>query len=399
MRAPFIVLLILLIINAAIDAYIYIQSRRRCHNQIWGRLQLFTAIFLAAAMIVEMSLPAKRGDEMLLLGKMWLLFAYLSIYLPKYLAVAFDLVSYIPKLWKGKRLKAVTCGGIVVAIITFAALWWGALINRYQIHVNEVGVSIPSLPKKFDGLRIAQFSDLHTGTFNADTTFVSRLVDKINSLKPDVIVFTGDIVNRRSDEMAPFTGTLSRLHAPMGVYAVLGNHDYGDYWKWESDEAKQRNMQILFGLYDRTGIRLLRNQTAWLRSGNDSIALIGVENIGDPPFKTYGSLLTAYPTPEDSYTKILLSHNPQHWVDSISGRSNINIPLTLSGHTHAMQIEACGISPAVFRYDTWGGLYHDIDNRNTLYVNIGAGTVGIPMRVGATPEITLLTLKAGNAPQ
>ena len=147
MRAPFIVLLILLIINAAIDAYIYIQSRRRCHNQIWGRLQLFTAIFLAAAMIVEMSLPAKRGDEMLLLGKMWLLFAYLSIYLPKYLAVAFDLVSYIPKLWKGKRLKAVTCGGIVVAIITFAALWWGALINRYQIHVNEVGVSIPSLPK------------------------------------------------------------------------------------------------------------------------------------------------------------------------------------------------------------------------------------------------------------
>lgn len=131
---------------------------------------------------------------------------------------------------------------------------------------------------------------------------------------------------------------------------------------------------------------MLRNQTAWLRSGNDSIALIGVENIGDPPFKTYGSLLTAYPTPEDSYTKILLSHNPQHWVDSISGRSNINIPLTLSGHTHAMQIEACGISPAAFRYDTWGGLYHDIDNRNTLYVNIGAGTVGIPMRVGATPK-------------
>ncbi len=222
---------------------------------------------------------------------------------------------------------------------------------------------------------------------------MSRLVDHINSLDPDLIVFTGDIVNRKTDEITPFVEVLGRLHAPDGVIAILGNHDYGDYMTWPSDEAKRENMQMLYDTYDTAGINLLLNQTEWIRRGNDSIAIIGVENIGDPPFPIYGSLSKAYPIPGDSTTKILLSHNPAHWVDSISGNDKARIQLTLAGHTHAMQIEMFGISPAALRYKTWGGLYADSHERHQLYVNIGAGTVGMPMRLGATPEVTLLTLR------
>lgn len=272
-------------------------------------------------------------------------------------------------------------------------MWWGATINRFHIDVNRVEVHVDGLPEEFEGITIAQFSDLHTGTFGTDTTFVGKLVDRINSLHPDIIVFTGDIVNRSSDEMRPFTTVLNRLHAPEGVYAILGNHDYGDYHNWPSAESKQANMNELYCLYSLTSMKLLRNETTWLHRGNDSIALIGVENIGDPPFTIYGSLTQAYPNLQDSNAKILLTHNPQHWVDSISSDPKANVALTLSGHTHAMQIEVAGISPAALRYQTWGGLYNAPDGHRHLYVNIGTGTVGIPMRLGATPEITLITLR------
>ena len=141
------------------------------------------------------------------------------------------------------------------------------------------------------------------------------------------------------------------------------------------------------------GWRLLCNEHVFIHSGADSLALIGVENVGDPPFKNYGSLENAYPNLSDKVTKILLSHNPAHWVDDIADNDSIDIALTLSGHTHAMQIEMLGMSPAKFRYDTWGGLYKDGSGNHKLYVNIGSGTVGMPMRLGATPEITVITLR------
>jgi len=383
----------MLIANGIIDLYIYIQARHRCRDTRWSRLQLITAIALAVGLIVEICLPAKRGGDTQLLGKMWLLFAYLTIYFPKYIAVVFDILASLPKLWTAHRIKPLTITGIILGGATFVAMWWGALVNRFNIHVNEVEIAVPALPTQFNGMRIVQFSDLHTGTFGNDTTYVSRLVDKINGLHPDVIVFTGDIVNRRSEEMIPFVDILSRLTAPLGVYAILGNHDYGDYMHWHTEADKEANMRLLYDLYSDTGIKLLRNETHWLHNGTDSIALIGVENIGDPPFKTYGSLKASYPDVADPHTKILLSHNPQHWVDSICHNPQSNIALTLSGHTHAMQIEVAGISPAAMRYETWGGLYAGNINNRKLYVNIGCGTVGLPMRVGATPEITVITLQ------
>lgn len=394
MRAPLAALLTILIVNAAVDAYIYFQARRRCHNPLWSRAQLVLSVFFAVTLVAVICLPARSGSDTWLLSKMWLLFAYLSFYLPKYVAVVADLIASVPRLWHKKRCRPLTVAGITLGIVIFGAMWWGALINRFNIQTNEVEVKVDGLPEAFDGMKILQFSDLHTGTLAADTTYVSHLVDEINAATPDLILFTGDIVNRHSSELEPFVQVLARLRGPEGKYAILGNHDYGDYMKWDSDSLKQENLSLLYRLYDRTGLKLLRNETAWLRRGNDSIALIGVENIGDPPFKTYGSLAASYPDITDGVAKILLTHNPQHWVDSISSDPGANIALTLSGHTHAMQIEVAGITPAAIRYPTWGGLYADPSGKRKLYVNIGCGTVGLPMRVGATPELTLITLRA-----
>lgn len=394
MRAPFLILLIILLISIAADLYIYIQCRRRCRSRVWCRLQAVTAILLMTLMVVEMLLPAKEGSDNALRTKMWVLFGYVSVYLPKYLAIICDLLASLPRLWHHRRMKWLTVSGIVLSIALFPAMWWGALINRYHLQVREVTVEIPSLPASFEGTRLVQFSDLHTGTFGTDTTFVSLLVDRINELHPDATMFTGDIVNRRSEEMLPFVGVLSRLRAPMGVYAILGNHDYGDYYNWPSASSKAENMELMYRLQRYMGWRLLRNECNWLHRGNDSIALIGVENVGDPPFHIYGDLAASYPGDmADDNFKILLSHNPAHWAQDIKDNPANNIALTLSGHTHAMQISAFGASPAVFRYPTWGGMYADADSLRRLYVNIGTGEVGIPARIGATPEITLFTLR------
>ncbi len=394
MRLPITPMIIVILINILVDSYIYRLLKHRCRSLLPSRIQLWSAIALAIAIIVTILLPRRNCSNSTLLLIMWLLYGYFAFYIPKYLFVVFDLIAKIPRLFHGHRLRWLTCAGWIVAALTFVTLWWGALINRFGIDVREVTVKIQDLPADFDGYKIVQFSDFHVGTFGNDTSYVAKVVDRINSLDPDLIVFTGDIVNSKTAELSPHIAPLSRLKAREGVYSILGNHDYGDYSNWPSDFAKRQNMEDMYRLQKQMGWKLLLNETAMLRHGNDSIALIGVENIGDPPFHVYGSLKKAYPNPGDSIVKILLTHNPAHWVDSISERKDVNIPLSLSGHTHAMQMEVMGWSPAKYRYPTWGGLYNDEDSTHQLYVNIGVGCVGLPARIGATPEITLITLKA-----
>ncbi|WP_300502220.1 metallophosphoesterase [uncultured Duncaniella sp.] len=393
MRLPLVPLFVFLIINIFVDTYIYKALKRRCRSLLPRRVQLWTAIALFILIIAVICMPRRNCSNATLMAIMWMLFTYLSVYISKYIFVIIDLIAKIPVLFKKKRVKWLSVCGATLGVIVFGAMWWGALINRFRIDVKEVTVVIPDLPDAYDGYRIAQFSDMHVGTFGNDTTFVSTFVDRINSLNPDLIVFTGDIVNSKTEELPPQVGPFSRLDAPDGVYSILGNHDYGDYSEWPSAEAKKANMDRLKELQAAMGWRLLLNETAMLHHEGDSIALIGVENIGDPPFKVYGSLTRAYPQLGDSVTKILLTHNPAHWVDSIADNPAMRVPLSLSGHTHAMQIELLGWSPAEYRYPTWGGLYNDTDNKHQLYVNIGGGTVGFPARIGATPEITLITLK------
>lgn len=390
---PIVLLVVTIVLSIVVDVYIYRAARKRVSSAVPARIQLISSLALYSLLIVGFCLPMRSGDEGLFLAKMWVLFSYVTFIVAKLVFVVFDLIASIPRLFGHRRIRLLSLAGGVLAVITFIAMWWGALVNRLNINTENVTVNVAELPQPFDGYRIVQISDLHVGTFGADTAYVSKVVDYVNSLNPDVVLFTGDIVNRTSDELKPFVGTLSRLECPDGVYSILGNHDYGDYYNWDCESDKKASLDSLVAMQKRMGWRLLLNEYEIIRRDGDSIAVVGVENVGDPPFKVYGDLKASYPDLSDSVTKILLTHNPAHWQMEIADRDDMNVGLTLSGHTHAMQMSAFGWSPAAWRYDNWGELYFDKSGRHPLYVNIGIGTVGMPMRIGATPEVTVITLK------
>lgn len=386
--------MILLAVGLLVDWYLNRRMAREGVSRMWRKIHQVVAAVASAALLIVAVAPKKAADDESLALLMWTLFAYMSLYLPKCLAAVIMLVQQGIGFITHRKLKGMGIAAAVVAVSVFILMWWGALINRFSIDVKEVEVDIPGLPASFDGYRIAQISDIHTGTYGNDTTFLKRVVDCVNGLNPDIIMFTGDIVNRHSAELEPFVNTLGQLKAKDGVLSVMGNHDYGDYYVWPSPEARLQDIENLQNMQARMGWRMLNNEHMTLRGNpGDSLVVIGVENIGDHPFPVYGSLSKAYPEISDKSVKVLMSHNPRHWVDSIAGREDVNVALTLAGHTHAMQIELFGLSPAVYRYKTWGGLYPDSLGRK-LYVNIGMGEVGIPARIGATPEITLITLRS-----
>lgn len=384
-------MIIILLLNGVVDYYLYKIIKLRSNNRFWAKSYALLSIIIAVAIVCVICLPRRTGSDDTLYFIMYGLITYFSIYSPKYVFLLFDFIAKIPQLFHKTRWKYITKVGAFTAIVAFVLMWWG-VFNRYNIKEKHVDVEIASLPKSFDGYKIAQISDLHLGSYNNDTTFVAKLVERLNSLNVDAVAFTGDIVNRNSAELQPFVNTLSKISTKDGVFSVLGNHDYGDYADWESKELKRANMQLMYDLHKQMNWRLLLNEYVTVYRGSDSIAVIGVENLGDPPFKNYGSLEKADSLIDKSITKILLSHNPAHWEREIKNNKEKNIALTLSGHTHAMQFELLGLSPAVFRYKYWGGLYSD-SIQQKLYVNAGVGTVAMPMRIGATPEITIITLR------
>lgn len=398
MHFDLIVFLIFLAINIGIGAYIFNVIRK--HSDKRWLLACHCAIcFIAIASIAPVAFIARNEvSDSLFMTQMWGLIVYLSITFSQIVFTIINLLAKLPRLFlrhksRDKKCDIGMCIAAAAAFVVFALFWWGALINRYQIDVEEVEVPIAALPAEFDGYRIVQISDLHVGSYDGDTTFVSKLVDRINELNPDLVVFTGDLVNRHAAEAYPFMPVLSRLHGTDGQYAVLGNHDYADYY-YPADAVSQKDAdrEHLAMLFGNSSLTLLRDSTVMLCRGNDSIALIGVQNIGTGRFPVYGSLESAYINPDDNMTKILLSHDPSHWETAIRDNEDINIALTLSGHTHAMQTRLLGFSPASWAYKDYAGLVTDSLGRH-LYINIGVGTVGTPMRIGATPEITLLTLR------
>ena len=372
------------------------DSKRR---QVWWKIYSVFAALILILLTVSICLPYRSPDAGIT-ANMWLVFIVLVVILCQIVYSIFSLVGFIPALIGGIRWNTGLWVGLPMAVLIFTMMWWGACVGRNKIHVERIEVSSAKLPASFNGYKIAQISDLHVGTWGEDTTFVAKLVDSVNNLHPNLIVFTGDLVNREAYEAKPFIGILSRLKAPDGVYSILGNHDYGDYLSWNSDKAKVANMDSLKMYQKEMGWKLLNNRhTSINNSSGESIDLIGVGNWGLPPFSQYGDLEKAYPKEsfKNDKFKILLSHDPDHWTSEVNKKTNID--LTLSGHTHAMQVMFNlgnkKWSPAKFRYKNWGGLYENESedgNKTTLYVNLGAGEVGMPMRIGATPEVTLITL-------
>ena len=277
--------------------------------------------------------------------------------------------------------------GAVLATIAFVCGLYGVMVGWKRISVTEVSISSRDLPPAFDGYRIAQISDMHLGTFAREPKFVERLAAKVNSLGADIIVFTGDLVNFTSAEAMPFTGCLSSLSAPDGVLSVLGNHDYALYAPVETPDALQKHVDRIISLERKLGWRLLLDENVEIRRGSDSIWIAGVQNIGRQSRSCKGDLRLALRGIPAKAFIILLSHDPAHWVDEVI--PSTDIPVTLSGHTHAMQFKIFGWSPSSLISPHWGGHFAEGDQH--LFVSTGAGA-NLPFRFGAWPEIALITL-------
>jgi uncharacterized protein len=267
--------------------------------------------------------------------------------------------------------------------------------NKYRYQVNRVPLSFDNLPPSFKGLKIVHISDIHSGSF-MDKQAVLKGVEKIIKEQPDLILFTGDLVNDRAVEMNEYIEVFSRLTAPLGVYSILGNHDYGDYVRWESQDSKRANLQQLKTVHGQLGWRLLINEHVVLEKNGEKIVLLGIENwSAKGNFAKYGKLQEAYAGAEQYPFKILMSHDPSHWDgEVITGYKDID--LMLSGHTHGMQfgVELPGFrwSPVQYMYKQWAGLYQN--ERQKLYINRGFGFIGYPGRVGILPEITVIELSS-----
>jgi predicted MPP superfamily phosphohydrolase len=282
--------------------------------------------------------------------------------------------------------------GIGIGGSLFGGLLWG-FGNKYKYRTEHVKVNLPALPEAFKGLRAVHISDIHSGSLT-DRKAVEKGIQKILDLSPDIIFFTGDLVNDHAGEMDDYREVFARLKAPMGVYSCLGNHDYGDYRSWPSQEAKAANLERLKGLHAEMGWKLLMNEHVALERGGQRIALLGIENWGAKAnFPKYGKMQDAWRGTEDYPVKILLSHDPSHWEAQVQ-KEYQDIDLMLSGHTHGMQfgLEIPGFrwSPVQYVYRQWAGLYRQ--GKQHLYVNRGFGFLGYPGRVGILPEITLLEL-------
>ena len=281
---------------------------------------------------------------------------------------------------------------LATTAVPFTAFVYGIVSGAHDYRVKRLTIKLPNLPKSFDGIRIGQISDIHSGSF-WNKTAVKGGVEMLLNEKPDVIMFTGDLVNNESTEVKDYIPIFEKLRAPMGVFSITGNHDYGDYKKWETPEAKQRNFNDLVQAHKVLGFDLLLNENRFLQQGGDKLAILGVENWG-VRFSKHGDLDRAYKGTEDAAVKLLLSHDPTHWDAQVRPKYK-DIDLMLAGHTHGFQfgIKIGGMewSPVQYVYKQWGGLYRE-DNQY-IYVNRGFGYLGYPGRVGMPPELTVIELK------
>ena len=310
----------------------------------------------------------------------------LCVALPQLFFVVFSLV--------GKLLSVVHCPsslfnyiGVAVGVVVSVAMLYGLLCGWKQLKVRYVDLTFENLPAEFDGYRFVQLSDLHVGSYGGDTAFLENVVQRVNDEQPNLVVFTGDLINTSPDEIAPFEQTLSRLQAKDGVMAVLGNHDYCLYGFGQRPASPREGTRQVVDAERRMGWQVLLNEHRLVTRGGAQMAVIGVENTGKPPFPEIGDLRGAMEGVPDSTFKILLSHDPSHWRMEVL--PDTDIPLMLAGHTHAAQLKIGSWSPSQWMYSEWGGLYQQ--GKQRLYVSEGTGG-SIPFRLGATPEIIVFTL-------
>ncbi len=336
--------------------------------------------------------------------------AFVLIFLPKFtflvFVILYDIQLLVLRLFrlltektafykpfeKNGQRRFLPITGFILSVFMFGWVLYGVAWGRFNFKVEEVEVRIEGLPSSFEGYRLVHFSDTHLGSF-ARTRPVERGLRKIEELKPDAVMFSGDLVNNQAKEAKKFVPYFRSIQTPDGMFSVLGNHDMGDYRRWYTIEEKEANLLLLELLNEQMGFHLLRNEHAFITRGEDSLMVIGVDNWGLPPFSQYGDLEKALGEYRDFPLQVLISHDPSHWREEVIPDSNIR--LTLSGHTHAMQFgfrtPFFKWSPSALIYPEWSGLYRE--NEQKLYVNRGFGFLGFPGRIGMPPEITLIVLR------
>lgn len=292
------------------------------------------------------------------------------------------------------RSEFISKSALVAGTVPIAVFSFGIISGAHDYRVRKRVITSSKLPKAFHGIRLAQLSDIHTGSF-FNKTAVAGGVDMLKAEKPDVVFFTGDLVNNQSDEAKPYLDIFKEVKAPLGVFSTMGNHDYGDYRSWSSNEAKQADIRQLHEMHRYMGWDILLNENRILTESGEQLAILGLENWGAGRFSKYGDLAKTYSGTEEVPFKILLSHDPSHW-DAQVRPDYPDINLHLAGHTHGMQfgIEIGNFrwSPSQYIYKQWADMYQSGDQY--LYVNRGYGYLGYPGRVGILPEITIIELRS-----
>jgi uncharacterized protein len=416
-QTPYMALIIFSAIIFIIDFYSFTGLKKLKFNiSKLGRRILYSIFWLIPVVIILALFSLFQYRSQVNAQNQMVYFHYFSgtfllFYIPKLIFIVFNLLDdlfyfmkYLVMKFKKKiasnptgekisRSTFLTRIGIVIAGIPFLSIIYGIGWGRFNFIVRKSNLSFPNIPKEFDGFKIAQISDFHLGSFLSNIDKVEEVVNLVNEQKPDLILFTGDLVNNHASEVEPFLSALSKLKAKYGMYSTLGNHDYGEYVRWETPEKKKENIDQLLRYQEEIGFTMLMNSSVNIEIGSSSISLIGIENWGLPPFPQYGDLKKALENVDGSSFKILMSHDPTHWDAEVVEKTNIDI--ALAGHTHGAQfgIEIPGWrwSPVNLRYKQWGGIYKK--KKQILNVNTGIGFIGFPGRIGMPPEVGLITLK------
>ena len=358
---------------------------------VWGYWLIDVLIVAGFGILISLRRTSRQPTKLI----SWLMALILLTVVPKIIASPVLLLEDITRIFRHFPPRALWVSelALILAAVPFLGLLYGMTGGRHRYKVHKVTLKFDDLPEAFDGFTITQLSDIHAGSFTSRKG-VEKGVAMVNRQNSDLLLFTGDLVNNQASEMEPWIETFSKLKAPFGKYSVLGNHDYGDYIKWESKQAQSANLSQLKKVHKEIGFKLLLNEATIIEKDSQSIALIGVENWGKGGFHKYGSLTKAAATVADEEFKILMSHDPSHW-EAKTLENLKHIHLTLAGHTHGMQfgIELFGFqwSPVKYVYPQWAGLYKK--NNKYLYVNRGFGFLGFKGRIGIWPEITVITLK------
>lgn len=421
MRASVYLLIPLFLFMLVVDIYTYRgikplinkikfpYIRRILRFLFWGISVVIFASFVVFMFGIE---HVKKADSYVYTG--YLVSGFILFYFPKFVFILFVLLNDIKLLvghvlnWikksresgthevdsksKMRRSEFLYQVGLGLAAIPFSSILYGITKGKFNYRLKHETIGFKNLPGVFKGLKIVQISDMHLGSFNKNYKQVEDAIELINEQEADLILFTGDLVNNFAEETDGWAPVLGKMKAKIGKYSVLGNHDYGDYSQWRSEKEKAKNLEAIKHFHAEMGFRLLLNENELINIKGEKIALIGVENWGNPPFPQHGDIEKATGGIESVSFKMLMSHDPSHW-DAVV-RKETNIDLTFAGHTHGMQfgVEWAGIkwSPVQYKYPRWGGLYRE--NEQYLYVNRGFGYIGFPGRIGMPPEVTVVEL-------